>query len=330
MEACTRKHLFIINPLSFRSEMEQKVFISGVSRCFEGAIKHECQVRFSLFPRHAVRIVRQYLARENANVRVYAVGGDGILFDCLNGIVGLPNAELATVPYGHRNDFMRVFGEGLEDVFRNISLQAAAPVTLTDILHCGSNYALNFCIVGMDSAAFFRTLEMQQRLRGYPPFIRNNRHIYNILYALGIGLALFERRTVLKQEYTITLDGEDLSGIYANINISNGPCCGRNKTIAAATVPNDGQLDVLMLKAMRTVKTIMRFIRYNQGRYDYDPEEFILKRGKIISIRSKDPLMINLDGELFYDTNITVELIPQAVKIVTPNNLIFGAVGPVQ
>jgi diacylglycerol kinase family enzyme len=33
--------------------------------------------------------------------------------------------------------------------------------------------------------------------------------------------------------------------------------------------------------------------------------------------------MINLDGEVFLDTNITVELIPGAVKIAAPGNLSY-------
>jgi diacylglycerol kinase family enzyme len=237
--------------------------------------------------------------------------------------VGLPNAELATVPYGHGNDFMRAFGDGLGAVFRNIPLQAASPVIPTDILHCGSNYALNLCVVGMESAAILQTLEMHQKIKAWPPFIRNSPHVYNSLYALGSFAAFFVRRKVLKQEYAINIDGQDLSGVYANINISNGPCCGGNKTIAAAAVPDDGLLDVLMLKAARTVKIMRRMIFCNKRRHDYFPDDFMFKQGKTISIRSKDPLMISLDGELFFDTNITVELIPQAVNIVSPNNLSY-------
>jgi diacylglycerol kinase family enzyme len=328
MEVCVKKHLFVINPLSFKNEAELKAFMSEVDRCFKEIIKQEYQIYISLFPRHAVRIVRYYLTQTETPVRVYAVGGDGILFDCLNGLVGLPNAELAIVPYGHCNDFMRAFGEDLGDVFRNIPLQASAPVAPTDILHCGSNYALNLCIIGMESAAIFQTQEMQQRLKAWPPFIRNNPRVYNALYSLGTLTALLDKKKVLMQEYTVNLDGNDLSGIYAHVNISNGPCCGGNKTIVATAVPDDGLLDVLMLKAARTMKTITRMMRHNKGRHDYPPDDFILKRGKTISIRSEDPLMISLDGELFFDTNITVDLVPHAVKIVTPNNLSYQRRAP--
>ncbi|MDR1901414.1 MAG: hypothetical protein LBQ88_03915, partial [Treponema sp.] len=73
---------------------------------------------------------------------------------------------------------------------------------------------------------------------------------------------------------------------------------------------------------------LSRVIPYTKGHYDYFLEDFVLKRGKVISIRSKDPLMINLDGEAFFDTNITVKLIPRAVKIAAPNNLSYKKGAP--
>ncbi|MDR1251331.1 MAG: hypothetical protein LBK62_04100 [Treponema sp.] len=317
-----RKHLFIINPVSFRDQAEMDTFISSVERCFTQDIKGEYQIRISRFPRHALRTVRQYITQTepDTTVRVYAVGGDGILFDCLNGIVGLPNAELAVVPYGHSNDFIRAFGEGLNDIFKNIPLQAAGEVIPTDILHCGSNYSLNLCIVGLESAAVFRTVDMQQKLKAWPRFIRNSSRVYNLCYYIGGFMAMFDQK-VLKQEYTINIDGEDLSGTYASVNIANGPCYGGDKSAVVTAVPADGFMDVLMFKGTRTLQGLQRIIPYTQGHYDYFPDEFTLRRAKTISIRSKDPLMINLDGEVFFDTNITVELVPLAVKIAAPNNL---------
>jgi diacylglycerol kinase family enzyme len=71
------------------------------------------------------------------------------------------------------------------------------------------------------------------------------------------------------------------------------------------------------------VQGLTRILPYARGRYDRFPKDFTLKRGKIISIRSKDPLMIDLDGEAFLDTNITVELVKGAVNIVAPDNLSY-------
>jgi diacylglycerol kinase family enzyme len=299
-------------------------FISRVKDQFERVVREDYDIRISRFPRHAIRTVRQYItqAGPDAHVRVYAAGGDGILFDCLNGIVGLPNADLAPVPYGRTSDFVRAFGEGREDVFRNIPLLAAAPAIPTDILHCGSNYALNLCTVGLESAAIFRSVDIQGALRTWPRFLRDSRRVYNMIYYLGGTIVMFNKK-LLTQEYDISIDGEDLSGSYASLNIANGPCYGGDKSAVITAVPDDGLMDVLMFKSSSTLRGLIRILPYTKGRYDRFPKDFTLKRGKIISIRSKEPLMINLDGETFLDTNITVELIEGAVNIAAPDNLSY-------
>jgi diacylglycerol kinase family enzyme len=82
-------------------------------------------------------------------------------------------------------------------------------------------------------------------------------------------------------------------------------------------------MDVLIFKTSSTLRGLTRILPYTKGRYDRFPKDFTLRRGKIISIRSKEPLMINLDGEAFLDTNITVELVKGAVNIVAPDNLFY-------
>jgi diacylglycerol kinase family enzyme len=317
-----RKHLFIINPLSFTRAEDRTAFISGVERCFEETVKEEYRIYISEFPRDAIGVVRQYItgAEPETKVRVYAVGGDGILFDCLNGIVGLPNAELAAVPYGHTNDFVRSFGEGLKGVFRNIALQAVAPVIPTDILHCGSNYALNHCVVGLEAVVVFRAISIQQKLKSWPRFLKNNPRLYNGIYYLAGAEAMLDQK-ILGQEYAISIDGEDVSGIYTSLNIANGPCYGGDKSAVVTAVPDDGFFDVILFKSTKILNNLRQIVPYTKGRYYLFPKYMSLKRGKIISIRSKEPLIISPDGEVFIDTNITVELIPRAVQFVAPDNL---------
>jgi hypothetical protein len=64
---------------------------------------------FSHYPRDAMQLIQRQIntAEEGETVRVYAIGGDDILFDCLNGIMGLSNVELAIKNHGDTNDFIR-------------------------------------------------------------------------------------------------------------------------------------------------------------------------------------------------------------------------------
>jgi diacylglycerol kinase family enzyme len=141
-------------------------------------------------------------------------------------------------------------------------------------------------------------------------------------YYVGAVMAMFDKE-VLGQKYDITIDGEDMSGTYTNINISNGPCCGGDKSPITTAVPDDGIMDILMLRRRNPLQVSNRLVAYTKGRYARFPDDFTLRRGTHISIRSKDPLILNLDGDSFFDANVTVELMKGAVKIAAPDNLSY-------
>jgi diacylglycerol kinase family enzyme len=296
--------------------------IVDIRRYFQNR-QNEAVIHISRFPRDAIAVIRNYVKDIPAGetVRVYAVGGDGILFDCLNGVVGLPNAELAIVPYGRTNDVVRAFGENKNELFRDISLQSSSPAILTDIIHCGSVYALNFCTIGVEADAIMKTQGFKQSFEnrgGMFWWLKDT--VYLSLDYLGGIYAAFDK-TVTNQHYNLTIDGEHLTGKYCSINIANGPCYGGDKHAVITAVPDDGFLDALFFKSAPPLKILGEMIPYTKGCYTNYPDDFIWRRVRKLVIRSDSPLYIGLDGEVFFDTNITVEVVPAAVKIVAVNGL---------
>jgi diacylglycerol kinase family enzyme len=297
--------------------------IADIRRYFQSRMIDDPVIHISRFPRDAIAVIRSYFTELNSSetVRVYAVGGDGILFDCLNGVVGLPNAELAIVPYGRTNDVVRAFGENKNDLFRDISLQVTSPTIPTDIIYCGSVYALNFCTVGVESDAIMKALEFNKVLESRKGIFRwLNDALYHILYYVG-GIQAAFNKPVISQHYTLTIDGEQLAGQYCSINIANGPCYGGDKNAVITAVPDDGLLDALFFKSTKSLKILNEMVPYTMGRYANYLGDFIWKRVRKVAIHSDAPLYIDLDGEVFFDTNITVEVMPAAVKIVAVKGL---------
>jgi diacylglycerol kinase family enzyme len=140
-------------------------------------------------------------------------------------------------------------------------------------------------------------------------------HLYRSLYYLGGFFAAFNKK-VTDQKYDITIDGEEISGNFRSINIANGPFYGGNKNPIRTAVPDDGILDILLGTSSGALRTMHLMHPYLKGRYEKFPLDFIMKQGHRITIHSDSPLLVNLDDEVFYDTSLTVEVIPQAVKIV--------------
>jgi diacylglycerol kinase family enzyme len=312
------EHLCVINPKSFPRKANLDAFIKN---CMEKMAERALTVHVSRFPRDAIGVIRAHAANcePGARIRVYAVGGDGILFDCLNGVVGLEHADIAPMPYGASNDFVRAFGEGRFELFRDIALLSDAPALPTDVIRCTRNYALNFCAVGLESKAYMQTRALNRRFKKY-------RDRFPFLYASARRAAIAScafQTSIIRQSYRISVDDEDFSGNYAAVNIANGPCYSRDKVAVIHAVPDDGLLDALFTKAGGPMDVLKMAPLYLKGQYWKFPEKILHRRGKKFTLCSDAPLMVNMDGEVFFDTRLTLEIVPAAVRIVAPAGVTY-------
>jgi diacylglycerol kinase family enzyme len=312
----TKKHIFIINLKSFLTKKSLETMEQNITDYFAGAGGGDFEIHHSRYPRNAIGIVRTILKDLPADVpvRVYAIGGDGILFDCVNGVMGFPNAELANLPYGSSNDFIRSFGENKADLFRSVKLQVEAPVIPTDVIDCVNNYGINTCCIGVEGESAVKVWDYMEKMGHY------YRRILTFLFRLGAVLALFDRR-LINQRYQIDIDDECYDGNYSNIHIGNGPCLGDGMCVTPRSLPNDGVVDVVLARTRPFVKNLFNYLRFSQGKVTSDNEDFICRQAKSITISSDFPLAINLDGEVIFDKSFTVRVIPGAVKFAAVKGL---------
>ncbi|MDR0556261.1 MAG: hypothetical protein LBG43_00085 [Treponema sp.] len=313
------KHVFVFNPKSFAEKTQMEYITDTIGQFFRKQEKPHFSIQISHFPRDAIGIIKREVTTsdENETVRVYAVGGDGILFDCLNGIVGLPNMELAAIPYGKTNDFLRVFGTDKTQLFRDIGALASAKALPTDVIAFGNNYAINTLTIGMESLA---VVKMNSFSRKHPGLLNRFNFLYNLLFNISSTIALLDH-DILFQQYRITIDNIDFSGEYSGINIANGPYYGGNKSASPMARPDDGILHTLLFKPLGAVGTLFVLPNYFKGKH---PSNCKLIQAKKLEIRSELPLQIQADGEIFFDTNITIEVKPAAVQFVAVDGLTYG------
>jgi diacylglycerol kinase family enzyme len=332
----SKKHLFVINPRSFLTSRDINRIIREIASCFgeppealqaaSGDIspglpalyspESPYAIHISRFPRDAIIVIRKYMAMvgEETSVRVYAIGGDGVVFCCLNGIAGLPNAELAVVPYGTGSDFVQAFGgKELIPGMRNIAEQIKAPTIYADIIDCGSMYALNACAVGLEPMSLLKAYPL---LKACWKLRRRSIAITEMILRFGGLAAVFDAKTI-GQYYHIRMDDEEIEGPLSIIHLANTPGYPINKTVIPEAVPDDGLLDMLVYRQSSPVRILRRMPRYLKGRHAEFPNDYIYRRVRSVAVRSDRPLCITLDGEVFFDTSITVRVLPQAVRIAS-------------
>ena len=318
------KHLFVINPHSFRKPESLKQIIADIEGSFPAGFgmndRTDYKIHISRYPRDAIPAVHRYISNcpDGEIVRVYAVGGDGILFDCLNGMVDFPNAELTSVPYGNNNDFILAFGENINghitDRFRDLTTLSTAPSRPVDIINFGSNYAMLEVNIGLIGQTLIYKNDVFSKIP--EKILRGNA---GLAYSFCAILALFNRE-LLNQHYSILLDGEDLSGSYYHIKIANCACNAGAFIPNPYARPDNGSFELVLSRTTSKTNIIRTMKDYNSGRsekYDF----FVHKRGRKLEVKSDKAMSVMIDDEAFYTDQIKLELIPGGIKFFAPEGL---------
>jgi diacylglycerol kinase family enzyme len=310
-------HLFVINPKSFGDRKKIDEFIISARRQIEGSTTFFV----SRFPRDAVMKVNNFLkaaTEKGETVRVYAVGGDGILFDCLNGMMKYRNHELTSVPYGNANDFLRAFGNENVQAFRDVKALSKAGTVKTDIFRFGENVGMANGAIGLECSSIIETEKMAKKLSKLP-FARK---LIPLLYTLGAVVIILNSK-LRTQYYNITLDGVDYSGEYVDINVGNCYANGGKNSPNPYAMPNDGWLDAVFVKKMSALKCLLVIGDYINGHFEKHPKLFFHVRFKELHATSDQPLRVCTDGESFYTSDYTMTVYPSALNFVAPEGMMY-------
>ena len=311
------KHVFMFDSKSFYGQQwKMDDILDNIGQFFRTQVNPDWSIQMSRYRRDAIVIIQDEVekAKPGDTVRVYAIGGEEILYDCINAAVHFPNMQVAIVPYGESCDFLKVFGEGKTELFRDIPSLVQGEVLGTDAIRWGVNYALNSCYIGLNSAMASRVRELKTNLGKGSFFLFSKiSNFFNYIFSAF-------NKEIAAQEYSVIIDDVDYSGQYSLIHVANGAYHTGRMTGATGAVPNDGVLDVSLIKSASALKTLWSMRRYARGKR---PKNGIFLQAKKISVRSDRQMWIQMDNEYIKDTNVSLNVMPQAVQVVAVNDLSY-------
>jgi len=313
------KHVFVFDPKAFYSQQwKMDNILDNIGQYFRTQESPDFSIQFSRYRRNAMSIIQDEFekAKEDDIIRIYAIGGEEIFFDCVNAVVHYPNMQLATVPYGESYDFLKMFGESNIESFRDIPTLVNGEALQTDVISWGVNYALNSCYIGMNSAISKRIKDLKSSMN------KSSFIVFSKLSAfLNTIFSAFDKNTAAR-EYKITIDDMDYSGQYCLIHVANGPYYAGKMTGILDAAPDDGKLNIALIKSSHPMGTLSSINRYSRGKR---PRNCVVVHGKKISIQTTRQMWIQLDNEYIQDTNINLSVVDNAVQIVTVNNLTYSS-----
>jgi diacylglycerol kinase (ATP) len=300
------KHIFIINPNAGKTNRVKE--ISDKLKSYDGRMSYEIYVTKSRGD--AQSFVRSYLTShpQNETYRFYACGGDGTLYDVVNGIYGFKNASLACLALGSGNDFVKNFRDKAP-LFKDIDKAINGKEKPIDLIKVNDKYCINITNYGFDGEVTAAQLRFKRI-----PFVTGPA-AYNLAAVTSL---LFKMNQYLK----VTLDGKQIfegTGLLAIV--ANGYCYGGGFYCAPKAVIDDGLLDLCVISRVSKFKAASFMKIFKKGEHLTDPKTkkiVTYLTGKEVTIESDHKVAYAIDGEVYFEPKITCTLLPQALKFVIP------------
>jgi len=301
-------HLFLINPIATQVRSRLQEIIREIESFFLEIGQDNYHIHVTRWARDGMGHVNRFALQSPAPVRVHIMGGSGLLYEAINGTIGLPNVQIAAYPMGGANFFIHYFGADKEHLFRSISNQVFSGTTPIDAMRYEDSYGIGYALIGFEAVSDRDGSQMLERTELPADFC----HMYSALKAIT-------QIADICQHYNVDIDGRDYSGEYVSMLIAGGPCYGSNMTPALEAHPNDGWIDVYLFKKISAIKLLPIMQTYVAGGYAKLKGAILHERCKRITISAKNDIIMSLDGEKFYERSVSYEIIPSAIEFVCPD-----------
>ena len=300
------KHLFIVNPTAGSKDKTEYV-----RKCAEEALKgctDEYEVYVTKAPLDATRKIQED-AKLYDKLHVYACGGDGTFNECVCGGAMLDNVAVAPFPTGTGNDFCRMFGDESE-LYRDLKALTQGSVHPIDLIDCNGRYSVNICCVGIDA----RVGADVHKYSGIPIIGGAGGYVISVLVHIFKGIS--RKMKISCGDYYKDAD-------TALVCACNGRFYGGGFNPSLNARPDDGILDIYIIKKIGLI-TLARLIgKYASGKADELPEYITHLRADNISIEFENDEVVNFDGEVMYTKKADMKLVPKALNLIVPKGMKF-------
>ena len=298
------KHIFVVNPVSGKGVIA-KAYIPTI----ENYIKEhnlDAEIYVTKSSRDGMHFVEEK-AKSGEEIRFYSCGGDGTLYEVVNGCYKYPNCQVANIPLGSGNDFCRLFGKNT-----NLSDHVNGVPIKLDLIETDGAVAINECAMGLDSEICIRQATYKKI-----PGVKGE-----LAYTLAALGCLTQGKT--KNQFRITIDDTEVfEDTYLFCYIGNSRWYGGGYKAAPDAMPNDGFIDCVMIRCDRSALRLVPLIRVYKSGDHLDLDITTVRRCKKVKVESLNPAAVNIDGECEYVTQKEFRLLEKAITFVVPRNSDF-------
>lgn len=249
---------------------------------------------------HATEIVAK-ISNSSELKTIISMGGDGTLHEVINGIKNFKTTQIAILPCGSGNDFVKNIG------FHNLDINAALNAILKNTIHCVNYILINNLHRAINMVGFGLEAEVTyayDQMKWFTPFIRYK--VATIKKAIFYSLS----------DYEILIDKKETRNICGLLlSIGNGYCCGDGIILAPWAKIDDDLLTVWYLNKFNRIKITPYLKKVLIGDFVKIKEtsHFTCKELKVTQKKK----LYESDGFVFNDTNVVnIKIAPEKIKMI--------------
>ncbi|HNR67061.1 MAG TPA: diacylglycerol kinase family lipid kinase [bacterium] len=289
--------LMLVNPVSGHKRGLQAAQ-EAVKAFEEQGVKVKSMV--SEWAGHLVEIGRQQV-NETWDA-VVAVGGDGTLFEVVNGMLAgnenLP-VPLAVIPVGTGNSFSRdLKSKSLSDTIQSVLEGKSRGVDL-GFCQCADQ---SFCFINIAGFGFVADVAHQASFY---------KRWGALSYVIGVFICI-SRLSSYDLEFEI--DGQSYSRDNLFVEICNSTKTGGDMIMAPEAKIDDGMLDVVLLNKVSRPRLLSALPKIYKGTHVQMPEVETFRASRAV-FRPAIPKGLTPDGESIGSTPITISVLPGKIRI---------------
>ena len=269
---------------------------------------------------HAIEIVRQGVVEKGFR-KVISVGGDGTNNEVINGIFtqnAVPTTEITmgTIPIGTGNDWVKTFDFPMEyqEIVKilkagHVFAHDIGKVTYYNNGNPKTRFFLNAAGTGLDEMVCKKTNIMKQQGEGG-----------KIRYLLNTAICLLKFKII---HIVLEIDGEKVfEDKILSLSVGNGKFIGGGMMMMPNSIPDDGKLDVTVIKDVPIFCFAAKVNSIFDGTFIHKMKQVSTFRGKKIRITSKPEhsLLLETEGETFSNSPFDFEILPKSINMLVKQN----------
>ena len=239
--------------------------------------------------------------------RLVVAGGDGTLNEALNGAAAvdrLGELTFGIVPLGTGNDFASTLG--VADVAQALDTIVAGRSRQIDVGALDGRLFVNASAGGFVAEVSEAVTPELKTMAGRFAFV-----------LAGAGVLLDYDPVPA----AVTVDGTPapaLSGALQMFVVCNGPTIGGGRPIAPMARVDDGELDLVLVRASSSAEFVALLRRITTGEHVDDPL-VRHRRAKTLELTFARTIPVNTDGEVLERQRCQYRVLPGALRMLAPD-----------